>query len=164
MAKTPEIGVDIKWPQIVRHVFRVLDFDRNGTVVLDSGKVKARGFFQPYGLLLVESPILNMPVNLPIVHRDDFMLATFVYDEPPLLDDPETQELLVSYVPKKELPGGLAGNTHALHYLIVPKGTLEKYYEYENDIHMARPDPEKLFGEFNWEGELNVGQNPDPIF
>lgn len=163
MSKAPEIGVDIKWPQIVRHVFRVVDFDRNGTVVLGSGKVKTKGFFKPYGYLLVESPILNMPVNLPIVHRDDFMLATFVYDEPSLLEDPETEELLVTYTPKNELPGGLAGNTHALHYLIAPKGTLERYYEHNNDEHMARPAPEKLFGEFKWEGELTVGQNPDPL-
>lgn len=36
---------------------------------------------EPYGYLRAESPILNQPLSLPIVHRDDFILATTVYDD-----------------------------------------------------------------------------------
>ena len=34
-----EIGKDIKWTDMVGQVFRVLDFDRNGTVVEENGNV-----------------------------------------------------------------------------------------------------------------------------
>lgn len=61
----PEIGRAIKWTDIVGHVFRVLEFDRGGTTVGPSDKVKASGRFKPYGYLLVESPILNPPAWLP---------------------------------------------------------------------------------------------------
>ena len=59
---------------------------------------------------------------------------------------------------------GLAGITHALHYIIVPRGTLERYYEFNNDEHMANPAPEKLFKKFVWNGEVCVQVNSDPKF
>ena len=74
----------------------------------------------------------------------------------------KAEELLVTYIPKHKLPNGLAGITHALHYVIVPQGTLDRYYEADNDIHMAVPAPEKIFGKFVWEGEIRVQVNPCP--
>jgi hypothetical protein len=159
---TPEVGRGIKWVDIVGQVFRVLEFDRGGTTIGADNKVTATSSFEPYGYLLVESPILNQPVRLPIVHRDDFLLAASVFDDPRFADVIKEEELLVTYVPKHKLPNGLAGTSHALHYVITPRGTLDRYYEVENDVHMASPAPEKLFGELVWDGEIRVQVNPDP--
>ncbi|MGB7060733.1 MAG: hypothetical protein WBF13_00085 [Candidatus Zixiibacteriota bacterium] len=161
-AITPEIGRDIEWTDIVRHAFRVLEFDRAGTTIGPDDTVKAASLLKPYGYLLVESPILNQPAKLPIVHRDDFLLAASVFGEPQLLEAAKDDELLVTYVPKHELPKGLAGKSHALHYVITPRGTLDRYYEVGNDMHMASPAPEKLFGTLVWDGEIRVQVNPHP--
>jgi hypothetical protein len=158
------IGRDIKWTDIVRQVFRVLEFDRAGTIVLADGTVKAADPHEPYGYLLVESPILNGKACLPICHRYDFALATTVYDKPQLAELVAQQELLVTYFPKHKLPMGLGGITHGFHYVIVPRGTLERYYEFNNDEHMANPSPEKLFKRFAWNRESRVEVNPDPEF
>jgi len=158
----PEIGRDIAWTDIIGHAFHVLEFDRTETKIGPGDKVKAKGFFKPYGYLLVESPILNQPVRLPIVHCDDFLLASSVFDEPRWFQVVQEEELLVTYVPKHKLPGGLIGVSHGLHYVIVPKGTLERYYMVGNHRHMARPEPEKLFGTLVWEGEIRVQVNRNP--
>jgi len=158
----PEIGREIKWTDIVRHVFRVLEFDRAGTIIGPGDTVKALSSFKPYGYLLVESPILNQPVRLPIVHRDDFLLAASVFDEPQFLEAPKEVELLVTYVPKHKLPKGLAGISHALHYVMTLRGTLDRYYEVGNNMHMASPAPEKIFGTLVWDGEIRVQVNPHP--
>jgi hypothetical protein len=160
----PVVGQDIKWTDIVRQVFRVLEFDRAGTIVLADGTVKAATPDKPYGYLLVESPILNVKARLPITHSADFALAASAYDVPQLAEMVAQEELLVTYFPKQKLPMGLAGITHALHYVVVPRGTLERYYEFNNDEHMANPAPEKLFNEFAWDGEIRVGVNPAPEF
>lgn len=160
---TPEIGRDIAWTDIVRHVFRVLEFDRAGTIVGPGDTIEAASSDTPYGYLRVESPILSEPGRLPIVHRDDFLLAASVFDEPQLLRAVEgVEELLTTYVPEHKLPGGLAGVSHALHYVITPRGTLERYYEVGDDMHMASPAPEKLFGPLAWRGEIRVQVNPNP--
>ena len=164
------IGQDIKWTDIVRQVFRVLEFDRSDTTVLADGTVKPTTLTKPYGYLLVESPILNVKARLPITHRDDFTLATTVesvlkeYADPQLAELAAQTELLVTYFPKHKLTMGFAGKTHALHYVIVPRGTLERYYEFNNDEHIANPSPEKLFKKFAWEGKVRVKVNPDPEF
>ncbi len=158
---TLEVGRDCEWTDIIGQVFHVLEFDKAGTVIRGD-KVKAKSLFKPYGYLLVESPILNQPARLPIVHRDDFLLAASVYDEPQWLEVIREQELLVTYVPKRKLPKGLAGTTHALHYVITPRGTLDRYYEVSNDMHMANPAPEKIFGTLMWDGLLRVQVNSDP--
>ena len=62
--KIPEIGKDIPWNVIANHVFRILDFDRTGTIIKNNGKVKAKSLFKPYGYLIVESPILNNPLEI----------------------------------------------------------------------------------------------------
>jgi hypothetical protein len=162
-AMTPEVGRDIEWTDIIRHVFRVLEFDRAGTTIGPGDTVKAASSFNPYGYLLGESPILNQPARLPIVHRDDFLLAASVFDDPQLLEAVfGREELLVTYVPKHKLPKGLAGRSHALHFVITPRGTLDRYYEVGNDMHMASPAPEKLFGTLVWEGEISVKVNSHP--
>lgn len=159
----PEIGVEISWADIVNHTFRVLEFDRNGTTVDQDGQVKVENSFQPYGYLLAESPILNNKVKIPIIHRDDFLLAASVFDEPKLAELVVNEEFLVSYSPKHLLPKGLSGSPHhVLHYAIVPSGTLDSYYSTNNDMHMAKPDPEKLFGPFIYQGEIKVQINPEP--
>jgi len=161
---TTEIGKDIGWAEIIGHAFHVLEFDRAGTKIGPGNKVKEKGFFKPYGYLLVESPILNQPVRLPIVHRDDFLLADSVFDEPKWFQVIQEEELLVTYVPKHKLPGGAIGTSHGLHYVITPKGTLEKYYMAGNDVHMENPEPEKLFGTLAWDGEIRVQVNNNPQF
>lgn len=159
----PDIGREISWADIINHTFRVLKFDRNGTVIDQNNQVKARNSFEPYGFLLVESPILNNKVRLPIIHRDDFWLAASVFDEPKLAPLVEEEELLVTYSPKHLLPKGLSGSPHhVLQYAITPRGTLDSYYSKNNDMYMAKPDPQKLFGPFVYEGEIKVQINSEP--
>lgn len=160
-AVIPEIGHQIAWSEIVGHVFRIREFDRGGTTIIPTGEVRARSATEPYGHLLVESPIMNQAVRLPIIHRDDFRLAASVFDDPTQAQVVNDAELLVTYVPKRKLPGGGGGITHALHYVIVPPGTLDKFYEADGD-NMASPAPEKLFGKFVYDGEIGVGLNRDP--
>ncbi len=159
----PMIGRDIEWIQIVRHVFRVLKFDRAGTTIGPGNIVNASSPIEPYGYLLVESPILNQPAILPITHRDEFLLVSSVFDDPQWLGIIEKEELLVTYFPKRMLPNGLAADTLlGLHFVITPRGTLDEYYKVGNDMYMANPMPEKLFGSFVWEGEVRVQVNPHP--
>jgi len=161
----PEIGKEISWADIVNHAFRVLDFDRNGTIIDENNQVKAKSRFQPYGYLLAESPILNNRVRLPIIHRDDFLLAASVFDEPKLAAVIKNEELLVVYSPKRLGPKGLSVSPHhVLHYAIVPRGTLDAYYSKNNDMYMAKPEPQKLVGQFVYQGEIKVQVNPEPNF
>jgi hypothetical protein len=159
----PEVGREISWADIVRQVFRVLEFDRTDTTIGPNDNVSSSSMFTPYGYLLVESPIMNQPVRLPIIHRDDFLLAASVFDEPKLAELITTDELLVTYAPKKILRGGLAGDTsHVLHYVLSPEGTLDRYYSKDDDAHMAEPNPSLLFGQFVYEGEIRVQVNSEP--
>ena len=160
-----EIGREISWADIVNHTFRALELDRSDTTIEKNNQVKAKSSFKPYGYLLVESPILNNRVRLPIIHRDDFLLAASVFDEPKLAALVVDEELLVTYAPKHLLPKGLSGSTrHVLHYVITPRGTLDSYYSKNNDMYMAKPDPQKLFGSFVYEGEIKVQINSEPEF
>lgn len=160
-----EIGKEISWADIVNHTFRVLDFDKNGTTIDENNQVKAKSRFQPYGYLLAESPILNNRVKLPIIHRDDFLLAASVFDEPKLAAMVKSEELLVVYSPKHLGPKGLSVSPHhVLHYAIVPNGTIDSYYSANNDAHFAKPEPQKLVGQFIYEGEIKVQINLEPEF
>lgn len=153
----PEVGREISWADTVRQVFRVLEFDRAGTTIGPNDEVNAPSMFTPYGYLLVESPILNQPLRLPVIHRDDFLLAASVFDEPALADLVTTEELLVTYAPKKVLRDGLSGDSsHVLHYVMTPGGTLDSYYAKDNDVHMSKPNPALLFGPFVYDGEIRV--------
>ncbi|MDP9226425.1 MAG: hypothetical protein M3P18_21820, partial [Actinomycetota bacterium] len=138
----------------------------HGTVVTPDDQVHALNPTEPYGYLRAESPILNQPLSLPIVHRDDFLLATTVYDDSGLTAAVGSDyELLVTYAPKRAVNGGLNGTPdHCLHYVIVPRGTLENYYSFGDDLHMGKPAPEKLFGDFVYQGRIAVGRNQNPSF
>lgn len=161
----PEIGKEISWTDIVNHTFRVFEFDRNGTIINENNQVKAKSSFQPYGYLLAESPILNNRVKMPIIHRDDFLLVAGVFDSPKLSNLVEIEELLVTYSPKHLGQKGLSGSPHhALHYAIVPIGTLDSYYSANNDAHFEKPEPQKLVGQFVYQGEMKVQINPEPLF
>ncbi|HEY5588207.1 MAG TPA: hypothetical protein VIK86_04535 [Candidatus Paceibacterota bacterium] len=158
----PEIGKEISWADIVNHTFRVFEFDRNGTIVNENNQVKAKSSFQPYGYLLAESPILNNRVKMPIIHRDDFLLVASVFDDPKLSNLVESEELLVVYAPKHLGPKGISASPHhVLHYALVPSGTLDSYYSANNDAHFAKPEPQKLFGPFVYEGEIKVKINSE---
>jgi hypothetical protein len=160
-----EIGRDLPWGQVVKQVFLVLEFDRGNTTVGEDGRPRAESASDRYGQLLVMSPILSQPARLPIVHRDDFLLATFFFDEPNCEEMLSDGELLVTYAPKRTLPGGkAAGFTHVLHYVYCPSGTLDRYYGFNGDVHMRKPAPEKLFGQLKYEGEVKVEVNSNPQF
>lgn len=161
-AMRPEIGKELPWADVARQVFRVLEFDRLDTKVGPDGLPPISwDLTRPYGYLRVESPIFNQPVLLPIQHRDDFGLAGTVFDEPRLAEAVlgSDAELLVTYAPKRMTPNGLAvGSSHVLHYVITPRGTLERYYPQSavGDERMRKPAPEKVFGPFVYEGEIKV--------
>ena len=102
-------------------------------------------------------------MRIPIIHRDDFLLAASVFDEPKLADLVVDEELLVTYAPKRLLPKGLSGSPHhVLHYVLTQHGTLDSYYSMDNDKHMAKPEPQKLFGPFVYQGEIKVQVNLEP--
>ena len=155
--------MEISWADIVRHVFRVCSFDRAGTTIGPNNQVLASSPDSPYGYLLVESPILNQQIRLPIIHRDDFLLAASVFDEPSVAGRLVQEDLLVTYAPERLLLGGLSGSPrHVLHYVIAPKDALDRYYAVDNDLHMRNPNPEKLFGSLVYEGEIRVQVNREP--
>lgn len=162
----PLVGVHFAWIDVTQMVFRVLDFDRNETTVdfaAGARGVRAKSRTGAYGYLLVESPTLNQPVALPITHRDDFFLAASVYDDL-TFSFPESAELLVTYAPKKMSKSGLATSPHhVLHYALVPRGTLERYYadDETGNRRMALPEPELIFGPFAHDGTITVVTN-DP--
>jgi len=162
-AITPVIGFQISWSDVVRQVFRICDFDRSGTTIGPNDQVHALSPDLPYGYLLVESPILNQRAQLPVIHCDDFRLAANFFDEPPASDAIEKMDFLVTYVPKQLRQDGRTGSAHhVLHYVIAPRGTLERYYAVNNDQHMRNPKPEKLFGPFIYEGEIGIQMNHVP--
>jgi hypothetical protein len=162
-ADYPEIGLDVSWVDIVSSLFRVLEFERAGTIIGPNDQVQAVSDSKPYGYLIVRSPLLNQPMRLPIIHRDDFLLAASVFDEPRLADIVNEEELLVTYAPETILPNGMAGGpSHVLHYAIAPRGALSAYYE--DPANIANPAPERLLGAFVYDGEIRVRVNLEPEF
>ena len=158
----PLIGRAIAWKDSIRQVYKVTDFDRAGTIITATGQVKAKSMSKPYGYLLVESPILKSRMRLPIIHHDDFLLASSVFDDQRFSAMIMNQELLVTYVPKDYHPDGLSGINHALHYVITSPGTMEKYYEKMKSN--SNIDIERIFGHFSWTGEIRVQVNLNPDF
>lgn len=170
-SRIPTIGKEIRWIDIVKMVFRVLDFDRNNTTInLDEGpqSAKPKSAVEPYGYLLVESPTLNQPVRLPIVHNNDFWLASSRFDDPAAtqwMSHPELIEMLVTYAPKKMSKEGFnTSSHHPLHFTLAPAGTLEGYYTDNTigDKRMSTPEPHRIFGSFIYDGEVSVGFNENP--
>jgi hypothetical protein len=99
---------------------------------------------------------------LPITHRDDFLLAASVFDHEEFVDVISQEEMLVTYAPEKHDKRGYSLTpAHNLHYAIVPRGTLDRYYEAEGGAHTADPNPELLFGKFVYQGEIKVQGHPE---
>ncbi len=123
------VGRDIKWDEINGEVFRINAFDQNGTIIDEGGQVHAKDNFSPYGFLIVEWPIIERRVNLPITHKDDFLLVSNIYDNPEALMTIKEYDFLVSYCPADQMENEYASFLHVLHYILAPTKTLEKYYE-----------------------------------
>jgi hypothetical protein len=143
----PVVGQHIGWEQIQGQVFRVLEFDGSGAIVGPDAIPKRKISVLPYGKLRVESPILNQPAWLPILHRVDYMLAQSAYDRPTWIG---CAELLVTYMPKRKFLGFLPSVAHILHYVIARKKALEEYYDYKDRDHVRYPELEKLFGKLRY--------------
>ena len=94
----------------------------------------------PYGVLVVESPILNEPAMMPTNHREEF--RNFL-EFKPLIGDAE-KELLVSYLPYRGFLGPLLRLfMPRLHLRIRQKGELERYYA--DDSHWRKPSARQAF-------------------
>ncbi|MDQ7816409.1 MAG: hypothetical protein RDU14_05240 [Melioribacteraceae bacterium] len=157
-----EIGRDVSWIDVVYKVFLVKDFDRSGTRI-KGNRVLANSKTNPYGYLLVISPLYNKPLRLPIIHSDDFLLATSVFDDPKLIPMLTQKELLVTYAPKQYMPSGHAlGYSHVLHYVFVPIGTLEYFYLSNNKDAISKQRMEQLFVKFNYTNKIKVQINLTP--
>lgn len=152
-----QIGAGISWISIINHALRVLEFDKTDTVIGANNQVIAKNQVKPYGYLLVESPILNNRARLPIIHRDDFLLAASIFDDSELAKLVTSKEFLVTYSPKILSTNGFSGSSHhVLHYAIVPSGTLSNYYARDEGKNCKEPEPQELFGPFVYEGEIKV--------
>jgi hypothetical protein len=158
--KSNEIGKFISWKNSVDMIFKIIDFDTNGTTINELGQIKANSLTKPYGYLKVENPEFGCVLKLPITHKDDFFLASSIFSDPNFVDIEKNEDFLVTYRPKIESPNGLAGIHHALHYSITPSHTLEKYYrKYGNQRKLDVL--ENIFVVYSW-SEINVQINKNP--
>jgi hypothetical protein len=156
----PEIGKTISWKDSIGMVFKVLSFDAYGTVIDSKGNVKAKSTFKPYGYLIVETLNHEVPFKLPIIHKDDFLLAASVFHDHNLSEQIKTRDLLVTYRPKLITSDGMAGIHHALHYVITPLNTLNSLPDFTSNKTSSNIEP--LFIQFVWEGEIRVQINLTP--
>ena len=159
--KIQVIGQNITWLDIIGKVLKVMHFDKAGSIIDATGKIQMKNKLGPYGYLYVGSPDYEKPLLLPIIHKDDFLLASSVFDDTELSKQLKDFELLVTYVPKERLDKGFAGVFHALHFVITPPETIDYYYKIEA-LRRVKSNPEKLFIKFIWEGETKVQINMDP--
>lgn len=151
MAAPPEypddvfIGKHIPWKLVEGEVFRITDFGPFATV--EGDKVKALSVFMPYALLAVESPILNQPALMPILHRAEFLNLHEIYEQRGVGTE---EEVLVSYLPYRGFLGPLLRllGLPRLHLRIRPKGELERYYA--DDQHWQRPSARETFFTSRW--------------
>lgn len=155
------VGKDIKWNQIEREVLRIINFDRSDTVIDNNGKVISKSSLRAYGFLTIDWPVIERKVKLPIIHRDDFLLASSIFDNSEFLKEVEGFDILVTYCPIDPKVDENSVFLHKLHFVITPPNTLEKYYEMRNKSFLGC-DPEILFGDFAWMGELKVKINSNP--
>lgn len=152
------VGKSITWKESINIIFRIIYFDRNGTVINKVGSVKTKSVFEPYGFLIVENPAFSKNVKLPILHKNDFLLADSIFGDPNFCGIENTKDFLVTYRPQKESSKGLIGINHGLHYSITPYGTLKRYFDkYGNDKNLSMLD--NIFLNFSWENELRVNIN-----
>jgi len=121
----PVIGKQIPWKVIEGQVFRITHFTPFAIVEGDKVTSPPSPIPMPYGLLTVESPILNQPALMPVNHREEF--RNF-WEFQAHIGDAEV-ELLVSYLPYRGFLGPLLRLAMPrLHLRIRRKGELERYY------------------------------------
>lgn len=155
-----EIGKSISWKNSINIIFKIIDFDSNGTTVDEFGNVNAKSISKPYGYLTVSNPAFLEKLKLPITHKDDFLLADGILNNSNFLGIEKTKDFLVTYRPKNETSDGLAGIHHALHFSITPNESLNNYYnKYGNDKNLEVL--ENIFVIFSWY-ELRVQINSEP--
>lgn len=160
--KDPEIGKEISWRNSIHVVFKIIDFDNNGTQVDNNGKVEAKSLFKPYGYLTVSNPNYVKKYKLPIIHKDDYLLIEQYFTNQQLKKIVDENEILVVYRPKEITPSGAAGIFHCLHYVIVPKGTVvELFQKYGSS--QSEEIIERLFIKFSWE-MIKVETNKNPFY
>ena len=136
----PFVGQEIQWGQIEGDLFRVMRFTPMATAA--GGKVTESVGRMPYGLLKVESPILNQPARIPVNHRDEFLNLWDIYQDGDGMK--EGTELLVSYLPYRGFLGFLTRMIQPrLHLRVHPAGELERYYSDES--HWERPSARDYF-------------------
>jgi len=157
-----EIGKTISWKDSIGIVFKISEFDASGTLIDLNGNVKSKNLSKPYGFLVVENPNLKGSFRLPIIHRDDFLLASSIFYEANQVKIIKTKDFLVTYRPKIINPNGLAGIHHSLHYVIAPLNTLNTFYN-KFDSDKIGSNIESLFIKFVWEGEIGVQINQNPF-
>jgi hypothetical protein len=156
-----EIGKIISWYDSINMIFRIINFDDNGTKIDLNGIVKAKSLFKPYGYLAVTNPNSSEVYQLPIIHKDDYLLIEQFFTDPKFKKTVDENEILVVYRPKNIHASGLAGFDRCLHYVITPRGTIESFY----DKYGLFPDEkiiEKLFVKFSW-GMIQVEINKNPL-
>jgi len=153
------VGRNIKWKEINNEVLRIIDFDSNETIIDNYGNVIAKSKFKPYGFLIVEWPIIERLVKLPIVHQDDFLLASIIFNDKAFQEQKKIFEFLATYAPKENDRN--APFLHVFHFLKTAPKTLEKYYETKKRFII---NPEIIFGQLKWEGQLQVQINMNPDF
>jgi len=153
------VGRSIKWENVNNEVLRIIDFDRNETIIDNNGNVKAKSKFKPYGFLTVEWPIIERLVKLPIFHQDDFLLVLSIFNDKTMQEQKMNFEFLVTYAPKENDRN--APFLHVLHFVITSPKTFEKYYETKKRFII---NPEIIFGQLKWEGQLQVQTNMTPDF
>jgi hypothetical protein len=154
------IGRDINWIDIIGKVFKIIKFEKAYSID-NSGNIIRKEALKPYGYLHVIAPDYEKAVLLPIVHKDDYLLASSVFDDIQWSEKIRNFDFLVTYVPKENLLDGFTGFTHALHYVITPAQTIEFFYKIEA-LRETPSNPEKLFVKFSYEGEIRVEFNPNP--
>lgn len=154
------VGPSIPWGHLIGRVFEILEFDPHRTTFDSQGTAQAPSVSEPYGFLQVTAPDLANSFRLPIVHRDDFTLAAWAYEDglPSSLGD--DAEFLVTYAPQKvRKDGRSADDRHVFHYVVCPAGTLSRLYETPE---YGRTQVESLFGPFVYYGEIQVQVNRNP--
>jgi hypothetical protein len=155
------VGKEIIWNQIEREVLRVIDFDRTDTTIDSDYKVIAKSNITPYGFLITEWPVIERRVKVPIVHQDDFLLASSIFDDAAFLKEIQGCDILATYYPFDKKANEISVFLHKLHFVITPPETFEEYYQIRNNS-LLGCNPEVLFGEFDWMGELKVKINSEP--
>lgn len=156
-----EIGKKISWKDSINIVFKIVDFDSNGTSVDHLGNVHSKNMYEPYGYLSVNNPNYTGVLKLPIIHKDDYLLVEQYFTNTQLKKIIDDKDFLVVYRPREITPEGLAGIYHCLHYVITPQGTFTEFFKKygcsSNEVNI-----EKLFIKFSWD-MVKVETNETPF-